>query len=176
MSNIFISYNPNKEIEQNTALRMQTIASLYNLSVELPSRQQMPAKAKISSETQNRIARSAVVVAISLYKMSPQLQAELQFAMQENKPIVVLYDEKKGKNIDFGAYNKVKEINIDFNNTDEALHQIAPFLKSISQQEAKNNQSEKQSAESTNENGLVIGVIAIGLGLLALWALAKSDK
>lgn len=58
MSNIFISYNPNEEIEQNTALRMQTIASLYNISVELPARQQIPAKAKISSETQNRIARA----------------------------------------------------------------------------------------------------------------------
>jgi hypothetical protein len=173
MSNIFISYNPAQDIEQNTALRMQTIASLYNLSVELPARQQMPAKAKISSETQNRILRSAVVVAISLYQMSPQLQAELQFAMLQNKPIVVLYDEKKGKNIDFQDYKKVKEINIDFNNTDEALHQIAPFLKSISEQSAKNNA--KQTKESNTENGLIIGVLAIGLGLLALWGLAKSD-
>ena len=39
---IFISYNPDVEIEQSTALRLQTLSSLYNAVVHLPDRSGNP--------------------------------------------------------------------------------------------------------------------------------------
>jgi hypothetical protein len=166
-SNLFITYNPKEDIEQNTALRMQTIAHLYALSLELPAR--MAAK-NITSETQQRIARSSVVLAISLTKMSKLLQEELAYAIEQNKPIVVLYDKKKGKTINFGAYKNFKEIHVDFNQTDQALHEVASFLK-----ETVKNQEAQSKKKSDSETGVLLGVLGIGLGLLALWAISKEE-
>lgn len=166
MKSIYISYNPDNAMEQNTALRMQTISSLYGISVELPARINTNS---LSTETKNRIIRGSFILAISLYQMSEALKKELSFAMQQKKPIIVIYDAQIGKTIEFNGYSNVQEIHIDFNNTEPSLHQIAQFL-----QKQPALQPPKQE-EKDNSMGVALGVVAIGLGLLALWGLAKDE-
>ncbi|MEA3495237.1 MAG: hypothetical protein U9R42_04300 [Bacteroidota bacterium] len=161
MKNIFITYNKNSEIGENTALRMQTLQSLYGLKIFLPYR--LHSKS-ISNETKIRIEKSRFILAFSIDKFTETLKEELEYALAKNKPVVVIYDEQQGKNIKFNKNKNVEEVYIDYYNTDEALHQISDFLRT------KFSNAEKKQTE----NAIGIGLVAIGLGLLVNWAL--TDK
>lgn len=163
MKNIFITYNKSSEVEENTALRMQTLSSLYGLTVNLPFRLQSQ---DISSETKKRITNSRFVLAFSIDDFTDTLRQDLDFALTENKPIIVIYDTNKGRNINFPNNANVEEVFIDYYNTDDALHQISKFLKARFVELDKN--------QKKNENALGIALVAVGLGLLASWALAEK--
>lgn len=167
---LYTTYNPQNDIEQSTALRMQTIASLYNITVELPARAYTKENV-LSLETTQRIERCGFVLALSLNKMSATIRAELQHAVSQNKPIIVIYDKKVGKTIDFKNYAHVKEVYIDFNNTEIALREIADFLQkdSVTPAHTHNVLTKNDSAL-----GIALGVINIVLGLLALWSLGRE--
>ena len=169
---LYLTYNPNVDIEQNTALRLQTISNLYAVSVELPAR--VLDKSGISIETQNRIARSAFVLAFSLYKMSSSLQKELHYAMSLGKHIVVIYDKKIGKTINFNEYPNFQEVHIDFDNTDAALHQIAQYLQRSLYAPITQNPPPSINNEDSIGLGTILGVVGIGLGLLALWGVTAK--
>ena len=158
---IFITYNPKSSVEENTALRLQTISYLYGLSIDLPYRL---GRKHLPTETQVRIKRATFVVAFCLSKLTPQLKKELEYAISLKKPIIVIYDSKIGKTIHFKNVLNVNEVFVDFNNTDTALHNIAEFMRKYS-----------KTKEKENENtSLGIGLITVGLGLLTLWALTKE--
>ena len=157
---IFVTYNPNVAIEQNTALRLQTIANLYGLTVDLPSR--LSGNGLINTETKNRINNSDFVLALSLYKMEQEVNSELGHAIAKKKPILAIYQEGIGKNIDFTGY-PVDEVSLDINDTEAALHNIANFI----QTKFKQNKDKDQNAKN-------IAILGIALGMLALWSLNKE--
>lgn len=173
LKSLFATYNPNTDMEQNTALRMQTISGLYGITVELPARA-YGKRNELSVETAQRIERCSFVLALSLYKMSTTLQKELRYAISQNKPIVVIYDQKIGKTIDFEGYANVKEIHVDFNNTEAALHQIAQFLQHNLYPPVIQTTNNVTTDNSDSNLGIALGVVGIGLGLLALWGLVKK--
>ncbi len=157
---IFVTYNPNVAVEQNTALRLQTIANLYGIAVDLPSR--ILGSTVINDETVRRISKSNFVLALSLYNMGQEVSHELGAAITKKKPIIALYQHGVGKNIDFQNYVNVSEIYLDLNNTDTTLHEIAVFIDT----------QFKQNKKETNTT--VLGVLGIALGMLALWGLSKE--
>jgi len=164
MSNsIFITYNTGSSVEKNTALRMQTIASLYGISVELPMRP--PAKRiKASPESIERISRSNFVLAFCLGNLSKQLQSELHEAVRLNKRIIMLYEDSS--KVDFKGYKHVKEVFLDYHNPEAALHEVASYLS------PQNNGNKKKS----DDNALGVGLVMAGIGLLVFWALNNKDN
>ncbi|RME17469.1 MAG: hypothetical protein D6799_03855, partial [Bacteroidetes bacterium] len=111
---VFVTFNPNSEVEERTALRLQTIANLYGVEVLLPYRR---ISNKLSSETKNRIDRSRIVIAFSGSKLTSHLKQELIYAKSQNKTIVVIYNTSIGKNLIFKDYEKVQEFYLDYDNT-----------------------------------------------------------
>lgn len=160
---IFITYNDRSVIGKNTALRIQTNAQLYGTRVDLPAR--YFGSVQISDETSSRIQRASVVVAFSLEDLTFPMQHELHFAMKLQKPILVLY-HRGVKNIDFQGYKKIKEVELDYLNTDDTLKKVGDFLE----------EQRKGTSITDKEIGLETAVLGIGLGLLALWALTKAGK
>jgi len=162
--NIFITYNQESEFGQNTALRLQTISNLYDLSVFLPSRLASKSNS-ISSSTKDRIKNSSLVVAFGLEKLSLAMRNDLDYAIKLNKPIILINDKNIGPTIQFKDYKNINKVNVDFLDTDDALHSIADFLQNLP---VKNKEEEK-------EIGLGTALLGVGIGLLALWALSGSD-
>jgi hypothetical protein len=167
-SKIFITYNPKSLVEESTALRLQTISNLYGLTVLLPFRL---GAGDVSSETKMRIKEATFVVSLCLDKLSKQQSLELSFANEQKKTIIIIYDKlNKNKKL-FDGKKNVKEIAVDFTKTDDALHQIAEFLrvnlvKSTSRKVVKKRQ---------DDSGLGVALLGIGLGLLAVWVLTNDD-
>jgi hypothetical protein len=168
-SDIFVCYNPNAQPEESTALRLQTISNLYGLKVSLPSRQ--TSANGISQETKLRIDNSRFVVAFCLESLSYLLTEELNYAILKQKPIVVIYDVDAGKKINFKEVGDVKEVFVDFSQTDDVIHEIADFLRA----KLKLSQTQSELQQTRNNNtGLSIAVLGIGIGLLAAWALSQE--
>ncbi len=165
MENLFVTYNKNAEIEENTALRLQTLSNLYGFSVLLPYRLN---SLNISTETKTRINNSKFVLAFCIEYFSPSLKQELDYALTVNKPIVVIYDQSEGKKINFPNNSNVKEVYIDYDNTDATLHEVSKFIKS------KFSEIQKNEADK-NGSAIGIAIVALGLGLLAAWALSEKE-
>ena len=163
MKNVFITYNNNSDIGENTALRMQTLSNLYGFSVFLPFR---IGHSDISFETKERIDNSRFILAFAIGRYSRILKNELEYALSKKKPIIIIYDKKERNKIKFPNRSNVKEVIIDYYNTDEALHQISNFL---------NEQfADLNSRKKSNEHAIGTALIGIGLGLLAYWALSDN--
>lgn len=163
MDNLFVTFNKNSEIGENTALRLQTLSNLYGFSVLLPYRNSH----NISSETKSRINNSKFVLSFCIDNFSEALQQDLEYAVAKNKPIVVIYDHNQPKKIDFNGKSNVKEVFIDYSNIDENLHDISGFVKEQFE-EIKSNEKEKLIS------GIGV-VVLIGLGLLAAWAFSEKE-
>ncbi len=164
MKNVFITYNNNSEIGENTALRMQTLSNLYGFSIFLPYR---IGKSNISRETKERINNARFILAFSIGRYSKILKHEIEYALSKNKPIIIIRDKKEKNIFHFPDKSNVKEVLIDYYNTDEALHQISDFL-----EKQFNNIELKQKK---NENAIGTALVGIGLGLLAYWALSDNN-
>ncbi len=177
---VFVTFNPNSEVEERTALRLQTIANLYGVEVLLPYRR---ISNKLSSETKNRIDRSRIVIAFSGSKLTSHLKQELIYAKSQNKTIVVIYNTSIGKNLIFKDYEKVQEFYLDYDNTDRTLHEIAQFLRdkadNLKRGKSKPNSAATRGSRKkvqATESGALTALLSIGLGLLAFWALSKALK
>ena len=163
---IFVTYNQNAYGEQNTALRLQTIANLYGISVALPARNS--GNNPINDETRNRIKNSDFVLAFSLNGMQENVSHELGDAIAKKKPIVVIYDKNNGRNINFKDYPHIKEVFMDMSNSEEALHDITGFIN-----------TELNKKNDKNQNVIVqtgIAVVGIAVGLLMLLFNGNKNK
>ena len=105
--------------------------------------------------------------------MSKQQKEDLAFAIQQKKPIIVLYDANKDVKINFKGVPNVKEIHVDFTKTDEALHNIADFLRKKLVGTSVNKVTRKKQDD---ESGLGIALLSIGLGLLAAWTFSNEKR
>jgi hypothetical protein len=166
---IFLTYNPKVTLEQSTALRLQTIANLYGLRVELPDR--MGASAVES--TQQRISRAAYVVAIALKPIAPAVKEELNYAAQLGKTIIIIYDEHASKTVNFRNNTNVIQTPINFNSPDieQVLHKVSSF---IAEQQTKN--TDIKGADNNDADKSLIALLGIALGALALAAIFSKDK
>ena len=168
---IFITYNPNAPIEEATALRLQTIAHLYGVLVELPDR----LGAGAESATRQRLQRAGYVVAFPLQHLSEKVKSELDYAISQRKTIIMVYDKRIGKTVEFNGYANLFETKIDFEqqNTDDVLHDIAKFIRE--RHTPASNSTHNKPVLSSTEKGL-LAFLGIGLGIVALASLLEQRK
>ncbi len=166
-SSIYITYNKNnkKHIEESTALRLQTLSNLYGINVLLPYRPDILFSNDF--ETENRINKSSCVVVLSMSKLTKRLRDEIQFAKLINKPIIIIYDKKLGKNIN-NINDNIKEIYLDSKNTEQSLIEISKYLK----MKLTNVNMHKKK---TQESDLGVALLGIGLGLLVLSLISENE-
>lgn len=167
MSNVFVTYNKNSEIGENTALRLQTLSSLYGFNVDLPYR----VNESINSETKNRIKSSSFILSFSPDNfISNNLIQELSYADKINKPIVIAFNKFHTQpEIPVDGSN-VKFFPIDFYDIDNSINQIAEFLEEALKNNSVNHFNEKQN------DGLAKVLITLGIGLLAAWVLSSNEE
>lgn len=164
-SKIFVTYNRSSKYEESTALRLQTISNLYGFTIQLPYR--FLNSNEITDETKTRVNNSDFVVAFCTNRLTNLLKQELIYSISKGKKLIVIYDESKGKKIHFGDNPNVREVFVNFEHTDEALHTIAKFLR-------ENNKSSSTNSSNELNTGLDVALLGIGLGLLAAVLLSKK--
>lgn len=163
---VFITFNPNIKIEESTALRLQTISSLYGIAVDLPARVAIGHK----DITKRRIIESGIVVCFALSKkLSSEMKFDLETAMNAKKPILVIYDKHQDDVINFNNYPYLKKVKIDYSNSNTAIDEIALFLKKTIE-----NSTTKKTVKKTDNTPALLALLGVGVGLLALFALSKQ--
>ncbi|TSC54075.1 MAG: Uncharacterized protein LiPW30_770 [Parcubacteria group bacterium LiPW_30] len=162
---IFVSYNPGAEIEQSTALRLQTLAGLYGVAINLPDRY---GTVDLKSSTQQRIADSVLFVMFSTQKISLQVQEEVNHALSLGKNVLVFYDKSVGKNLT--TYS-------DTNILEEYFDPLIDTPVTIMERVLKQREIIKATQEITKrENNVISAVVGIGLGLILLWAFSIKSE
>jgi len=68
----------------------------------------------------------------------------------------------------------VREVHIDFEQTDKSLQEVAAFLQSELHKKAKA-EAAAEAKKAQEQNAMILGLVGIGLGLLALWAFTSED-
>jgi len=160
-SNIFLSYNPNIELEQSTAFRLQTLASLYDTTILLPDRY---GTTHLKDTTKERIRMVDWFIVFSTKALSKAVKDELIYALENKKKILVAYSVVLKKNLDIEG---VLEHYIDHEKTaNENAFEIIQKIQCQSNDQSKDKGS----------IGVLGAVLGIGLGLLALWKLSGNGK
>ncbi len=152
---LFISYNPNSEIEQSIALRLQTLASLQNVSVLLPDRH---GATRLKESTKARIKEASAFVVFSTASLSKTVKEEIEYARSLRKNVVVVYDVKKNVSSRLEGVTEVSA-NFERESPDAILKKIL----------------ERVAFKSDNQNAFA-ALILFGLGMLLLWAMSDDKK
>ncbi|MCB1190449.1 MAG: hypothetical protein H7A23_16245 [Leptospiraceae bacterium] len=157
---IFVSYNPGVKIEESTALRLQTISSLYDVTVYLPDR--LGTK-QLKESTKDRILNSNIFVMFSTKKLSNSVKSEADFALANDKQVIILYDHIIGKNINTAKIKDKNFIEIEYD--PERENHIDILNKVL-------NASNKKGSDGK----MLSAIIGVGLGLLLMWYLSDDEK
>ena len=162
---VFISYNPNSDVEQTLAIRLHTIGSVSGFNMILPDR---GFSAMVTSpETRGRIQLSDYFIVFSTERISDVVQEEINIAFTKNKDrsrILVVYDKRNGRNLS-GAEN-CTEVSIDTrDNADIIVNQIASKLKSV----------QPRNEESNGFLSVLGNILLIGVGLFALTEIFENE-
>ncbi|PTX61067.1 hypothetical protein C8N46_105223 [Kordia periserrulae] len=171
MKNVFVTYNVGSESGENTALRLQTLSNLYGFNVDLPYRGVFGNL--LHSETKKRIERSSFILSFSTdLHQSENLKNELIYADSIGKPIVIAFNQHQNKpNIPVKG-NNVKFFPINFYDIDNSIKKIASFL---DKQLNKGHLTNKKESKNKDDGAAKV-LLALGLGLLAAWAISSATK
>lgn len=163
---IFITYNPDHRIEEATALRLQTIASLYGLEVELPDRIGVGAE----RNTEERISRADYVVAFILRNPLRKAKEEINKAIELKKTLILIYDRSVKRPLSIANYPNLFESTIDFSqgNAEDALHKVSEFIRDRHPATKKNTLKLSEGEKS------LLALLGIGLGIAGLAALIEK--
>lgn len=163
---VFISYNPDSEVEQTLAIRLHTIGAVHGFNMLLPDRSFN--SNLVSLETRNRIMLADFFILFSTKPMSRVVAEEIGIAyskLQDKSRILVVYDQNVGANL--SAENQHTPV---FINTHEdplkIVTAITTTLKSV--------QTKKQGNEGLLSS--LGGILLVGLGLFALNELFAEEE
>ncbi|WP_331964290.1 hypothetical protein [Ohtaekwangia sp.] len=162
MPSIFISYNPDSDIEQTLAVRLYTIGSVHGFNMMLPDRSPNPKG--VSSETKSRILLADYFILFSTSALSKEVVQEIDIAfdnLQDKAKILVVYDKRIGKNVK--GLDHCTEVYIDLNaDVQSVLQEIIGKVKQV--------QKGKQSSSDWG------WIILTGLSLFALANIQEPAK
>jgi hypothetical protein len=170
---VFISYNPGVEIEQSTALRLQTISSLYNAQVFLPDRL---GSTSLKDSTKQRILEAQVFVLFSTFGISSHVKQEAEFALANFKKVVIFYNKHHGKEITVKNAAPNSLIQIPF---DPATDNPITLMKHVFDHGGfilHSNSPPAQVKQEKQEDNALTALVGVGLGLFLLWAITSDDK
>jgi hypothetical protein len=97
---VFISYNPNSDIEQTLAVRLHTIGAVHGFNMLLPDR--IGFTKSVSNETKSRILSANYFILFSTSALSTTVLEEIRIAaskLHDKSKILVIYDISVGKNL-----------------------------------------------------------------------------
>ena len=166
MPNIFISYNPRVETEQSLAIRLQTLGSLYGLSVSLPDR---IGTASLKVTTKERIRSASIFLVFSTRNLTKNIKDEIEFARTLKKKIIVVYDKDIGRSLNISG---VKEI--EYNHKIDSPEKIITEIKKALNRPTIKTARRKSTATKTDD--ALDAFLLVGLGLLLLAAFTSKDK
>ncbi len=163
---VFISYNPQSEVEQTLAIRLHTIGAVSGYNMMLPDRSF--GSAQLSAETMNRINLSDYFIVFSTTKLSEVVRKEIEVAFRrhhDKSRILVVYDIGRGKNL--AGMENCTEVMIDLRGqrADEMVNVIATKLK----------QAGTKGANSNDFMGVLGSILLVGVGLFALAELFDEE-
>ena len=152
---VFISYNPESDLEQTTAVRMHTIGAVSGFQMLLPDRERPERGASL--ETIGRINMSDYFILFSASSLSIIVQEEIKLAFarwRDRSRIVVIYDKRVGRNLN--AEN-CTEVYIDIHSDPQSIvSEITSKIKSV---------QKKGGRDFLSDLG---ALLLTGLGLFAL--------
>jgi hypothetical protein len=160
---IFVSYNPGVTMEQSTALRLQTLSSLYGVEVSLPDRL---ATKELKATTKDRILNAHVFVMFCTRKLSKAVKEETEFALHNNKRVVIFYDRATGKIIKTHNIKPGNLIEIPFNPNQDTLASLLTKVLDKGGFVHSEDMTLSGKREAESENNLLTSIVGIGLGLL----------
>ncbi len=154
---IYVTYNPRDpyQIGESSAMRLQTIATLYDMKVNLPSRL-FPAAQEISMETRHRIEKSKYLLVFNTGNDPQWMKAEVDYALLKSKPVVIVGAPDFQTEF-YNNHKLVQWIKLEQYSIPNALEQIIHFL----HQSFPSNQPKNKG-----EDIFGYSILAIGLGLL----------
>jgi hypothetical protein len=97
---VFVSYNPNSDIEQTLAVRLHTIGAVHGFNMLLPDR--VGFTNSVSNETRNRILSADYFILFSTTALSATVLEEIKTAaskLDDKSRILVIYDIGVGRNL-----------------------------------------------------------------------------
>ena len=100
LPSVFISYNPNFDIEQTLAVRLHTIGAVHGFNMLLPDR--VGFTKSVSNETKSRILSADYFILFSTTALSTTVLEEIKIAaskLHDKSKILVIYDISVGKNL-----------------------------------------------------------------------------
>lgn len=100
LPSVFISYNPNFDIEQTLAVRLHTIGAVHGFNMLLPDR--VGFTKSVSNETKIRILSADYFILFSTTALSTTVLEEIKIAaskLHDKSKILVIYDISVGKNL-----------------------------------------------------------------------------
>lgn len=131
LPSVFISYNPNSDIEQTLAVRLHTIGAVHGFNMLLPDR--VGFGRAVSTETKNRIITADYFILFSTTALSSIVLEEIQIAsskLHDKSKILVIYDISVGKNLK--GVESFTEVSINRSSSVETiLETIISKIKSI---------------------------------------------
>lgn len=170
LPSIFLSYNPDNDVEETLAIRLHTLGAVHGFRMALPDRYY--SDEKITEGTKARIRDCSYYILFSTQsRLSKVAKEEINYAFEQfhdEHKIIIIYDAARGKNLKNTA--KCTELFYDkkeFKTTDAFVKHV---LEQIQQKE------EKLAAKAKKEKDAVGGFVLAGLGLLLLGAFLSDDK
>lgn len=157
---IFVTYNPKNDFEQTLAVRLHTIGAVHGFEMLLPDR--FNNNSVLNAETSYRIRQADYFILFSTSPLTPIVQQEVVAAFKHLKnksKVIIIYD--RVKNITHQEICTEVYIDTKRQSSQQILDEVISEIKKNAKKE-----------ETANAIG---GIILIGLGLLALNSLTKSE-
>jgi hypothetical protein len=101
LPSVFISYNPNSDIEETLAVRLYTIGAVHGFDMLLPDRRGLGGV--VSAETRSRILMADFFILFSTTSLSAAVMNEIEIAstkLHDKSKILVIYDDSVGRNLE----------------------------------------------------------------------------
>jgi hypothetical protein len=173
-NSIFITYNPDSELERTLAVRLHTIGAVNGFQMYLPDR--YDSVGSVSQETRHRIASAYWFILFSTHTLSSVVREEIRFAIEYSHDptrIIVVYG-LPGARPELNGLSEITQI--PFDPWQESIDQVAgKILDTISHRMRHEPMQQWDEQNNSERNGLA-ALIGIGLGLFALSLLGEEEK
>lgn len=165
---IFITYNPNNNLEQTLAVRLHTIGAVSGFRMYLPDRYN--SNSVVDRETKMRIDEAEYFIMFSTQELSKIVLDEITYAfsqLNDKSKIIVIYDKRYGKNLNGDVTNQftAKYFNPLKDNQESLVNDILDLIRT---------KEKKKTKKIKEQNQALKALLGIGIGLYVLSSLSAE--